>query len=373
MANLNRQAIDVQRKINNQSPLSDAEWNELQLQHMSEEEKAEHLKKNPPAPAANPEGPTNNPEEKPVPEVQVREMTDEELLALVAKRTGRAALSTWDELHPTPEQSTQQQAEEERHESMVTWGLQNKRFKSKEYENYISDSKDPVSLVYNYRLQEAKKEDPELDETAFKEEFDEEFGLDKKPDTRRFKNGQSTLKKIAQGILHGTYKNIVSLESDYSAHEKEQTARTKNQEKVKAAAPVYKADVEKAFSRLKKITAQFNQDEAYDLEVKEELEASMNEIKETMLSPDFASREILRGYTPEQLQETMFNTFLIKKWPALTHEVAKQYLLKHAAGTKGIPRLTPTSGEVDESNLTESQKVLKQMIADNKPAPAAAN
>lgn len=371
MANLNRQAIDTQRKINNQSPLTDTEWNELLLSQMTPEEKAEHEKKNITVPT--PEGPKNNPEEKPVPEVQVREMTDEELLAAVAKRTGRTTLANWDELNPTAEQVNEQQAQEQRHEDMVAWGLSSKRFKSKEYENYIADSKDPQNLVFNYRLQEAKKEDPELDEDAFREEFNEEFGLDKKPDTRRYKNGQSTLKKLANGILAGTYRNIVSLENDYSAHEKDQIARTKNQDKVKTAAPTYKADVEKAFAGLKKITAQFNESEAYGFDVKEQLEASMNEIKETMLSPEYASRSILAGYTPENIKETMFNTFLIKNWPAVSEEIAKQYLIKHAAGTKGIPKMGTTSVPTDDSNLTEGQKLLKQMIADNKPATVAAN
>lgn len=365
MANINRTALDKQRSFTNLPPITDEEFSALEKAGMTPEELAEHENANP--------KPNTKPEEKPTPELveKVREMTDEELMAAVGQRTGRT-LKGWDELKPTAEQVNEQQANEDREAAKITWGLQNKKFKPKDYEGYVADSKNPTDLVFNYRLQEARKDDPTLDEKEFRDEFNEEFGLDQKPETRRYKSGQNTLQKLASSILTGTYGSIINLDRDYTGYENQQKIETQRREKIKAEAPVYKASVEKVFSGLKKIKAKLGDNEEYEVDSPAEIEPILAEIKESMLSADYASSQILNGYTEADLNDLAFTALLRKGFPVLANEFAKQHLKKHAAGTIGIPKIKAGEGEINDQNLTENQKKLRQIITDNK-VPAEAN
>lgn len=91
-----------------------------------------------------------------------------------------------------------------------------------------------------------------------------------------------------------------------------------------------------------------------------------------MSDPAWASQQILNGYSEESLRDVAWTTVLKENFPALAMQVAKQHLYKHAAGTKGIPKIG-TGGDVEEYELTEQQQVLKSIIEKNKEAPVTAN
>jgi hypothetical protein len=82
---------------------------------------------------------------------------------------------------------------------------------------------------------------------------------------------------------------------------------------------------------------------------------------------------MIKGYTEEELQDIAFTVLLKKNWPVFAKEMANQHLRKHAAGTKGILTLGgKTSAELEE-NLTDQQKIMKNLIEQNKTAPVNAN
>lgn len=361
MANLDRKALDAARKMNNLAPITDEEFASLKGNGQSEEEKAAQLKLQ-----QEEESKKKKEEKKPEP----AELSDEELLEKVAQKTGRK-LSSFDDLKEVVKEEDVDKAKvaEERESAKFAWGLQNKRFKPKEFENFIAASKDPKELVYNIRLQAAKKEDPNLDEKEFAEEFAEEFGLEAKTDSRRYKNGQDTLNRLAESVLKTTYAPIYNLENDYSSYEQTQKANAERQNKVKTATPEYKKTLDVVKGQLKKIKTKINDSDEYEIEA---LDESINEVVDMMSDPQWTAQQIINGYTQESLQDIAFTTILKKNWPLFANEIAKQHLKKHAAGTKGI--LTIGKKETEEViELTDSQQKLATIIKENTPVPATAN
>lgn len=367
MANLDRAALDKARSLHNLPPLTDAEFLALPgSDDLSEEEKlakAEAERKQVEADAEKERlAAIERGKTQPV------ELSDEELLDRLSKKTGRT-FSSFTELIPTDIVDAEKAAEERENEKFA-WGLKNGKIKQKDVAAFISASKDPKSLVYELRLQQARKEDKNLDEVEFLAEFNDEFGIDAATTSRRYKNGQDTLSRLAEAILQKNYSSVYNLENEYAGHEKTQTSHKERQAKVKSAAPAYKATVDKVFSNLKKIKAQFSEDESFEVEG---FDDSLNAIKESMITPEWAEKQILEGYTEETIQEIAYTTLLRQNFPFLVKQIAVQYLKKHAAGTKGVLRVNNSVNEGDDSVLTEAQQKLKAIIKENSPVPAQAN
>jgi hypothetical protein len=368
MANFDRKALDASRKLNNQPPISDEEFAALNSNGLSEEEKQAQLKKQQEEEAAKKaEEEKNKLQDQKV--YGVDDVTDDVALEYLRKKG--IDVSSIDQLRQQ-EQVDREKAAEERESEKLSWGLKNKKIKPKEYEGYIAASKDPQNLVYATRLQAAKKEDPSLDEKEFREEFEEEFGLDQNKDSRRFKNGQDTLNRLADAILKNSYSPIYNLENEYAGYENSQKTERERQNKIKAEAPAYKASVEKVFSGLKKIKANLGKDDDFEIEASEGIDNILGSIKDSMLSADFAGNQIVRGYSEEELRDLAFTALLKQGFPLVAEEFAKQYLRKHAAGTKGIPPIGGKSSSEGVPELSDGQKVLKNMIEANK-VPENAN
>lgn len=377
---LNREALDKARALQNLQPLSDDEFNALNGSNggASEEEKAALLKQQQEEDSKKKEEEARLLEEKRLKDLedaeknkpQLREPTDEELLERVSKITGKT-LQSWDDLKPR-EVVDAEAVKQERDADKISFGLKNKLIKPKELEGFISDSKDPKDLVYRHRLQEAKKEDPTLDEAEFKAEFEEEFGIDQKPDSRRYKNGQQTLNRLATSILQSTYGSVYELEGKYSQFETHQTQQRAIEQKVKEGTVAYTKALSNVRSQLSKITVQFNEGEEYTVEAKEDILKSIDSVIEQMSDPKFATGQIVNGYTEEQLNEIASTAVLKNNWKSLAKEIAVQHLRKHAAGTKGITTL-PGGGGNDTVELTPEWEKMKTIIDQNKTAPVQAN
>jgi len=293
-------------------------------------------------------------EKTPVP-VQVPELTDEQLMELVAKKSGRKVTS-WDELKPTPEIVDKEKEAEKRESEKLTFGLKKGLFNKKQYEGFIADSKNPIGLVYAAELNEAKKDDPEWNEDKereFKEEFDAKFGLDLDPTSSKHKRGQKQIGIIAEKILRDGYAPIFNLEGEYSKFESENSKQKEIQDKILAAAPIYKQDVVDSVSKLSKIEIPFG-DEKYEVPVSKEI---LDSIQETLMDKDFVSSKITQGYTKDEIYDIAHTMVVSQNFATLAHEAAKQYMAKREKGVRGIP----TGGTLQKvgdphEGLTEDQK-----------------
>lgn len=360
-----RAAIDKQRELQGIAPLTDEEFTKLTggNNETPEEESArikaeeEKNKNNPPAP--NPPAP------------EKVQLTDDEIMKIVAEKTGRT-LSSWDDLKPKQEEVDKEKLAEEREADKLAWGLKNKKILQKDYERFIATtSKDPVAVVREFRKQQEMKDDPNFDEKTFNEEFDEEFGLDEKPETRRYTKGQQVIKQLAKNILENSFSAIFNLESEYSAHEQNQKSLSAREQKIKQGAPAYKEAIDKVKDTMKKVKAKFSENEEYEADV---MEASIDKVVSMMTDPEWAAGKILNGYTQEQLNDVAYTIILKENFPALALDFAKQYHLKHAKGVKGIPVGDRLESGGENVELSESAKVLKNLIEKDKQAatePAA--
>lgn len=355
----NREAIDQIRKANGQEPISDAEFSALSGQPVIvdkvEEGKDGDENKDKPEPAKV---------ETPV----AKEYSEEELMEMVSAKAGRK-ITSWDELKPKPEELDAERQKEERETNKFIWGLQNKVIKKEENEAYIQDSKDIQQLVYRQRLQAALAEDPNLSEDEFKSEFEEEFGINAAEGSRRNKNGKDTLNRLAGEILKSTYSGIYELESKYSQFEQQSKAQKEREAKIKEGAPAYKQALDSVKAELKKIKAEINPEESFEIEA---IDEDIDQVVSMLSDPEWASEQILKGTTKEQLKDIAWTALLKQSFPKLALQVAKQYHLKKAAGTKGIIKMN-TGGEGEEYQLTEAQKVLVDLHKQNNPELAGSN
>jgi hypothetical protein len=297
------------------------------------------------------------------------ELSDDQLLKLLAKK-GITATSFEDLKKPAAAPDPAKEAEL-REANELAYGLQKGLFNKKDYDGFIHDSQDPQNLVYAQYHAEAKADDPALTDEEINEEFLAKYGLDAEPGTRKHKRGAKEINTIADSLLKQKYGKIYDAKSSFATHETETTTVQQNDAKVLAATPVYQSDVEEIFTALKKIPVKFSDTESVEVDAVQE---SLDAFKVAVLKPDFIKRKILAGYTKEQLKEEIFAGFLYKNFPTIAQQVANQHLLKHSAGTKGIPNLGGTARkEGDTPQLTDAQKTLIALVKKEKEKLATAN
>ena len=265
-------------------------------------------------------------------------------------------VSKLEELAPKPAEEDKIKKQEERDSEKLTYGLKKGLFNTKQYESFIADSKNKTELVFNAELAEAKKEDPDWNddkEKEFREEFNDKFGVNADPSSRKFKSGQNQLNIISDSLLKSTYSSIYKLDSEFDRHEQELNSKKEFQQKVLAQAPIYKQDVETIVAGLSKISVPLG-GENFDVDVSKEYQ---EDIKNLLLDQDFTTAQIKKGHTKEGLQDIATNLLKTKYFNELSHEAAKKYLDKHQKGVRGIPEKgkTETGGDPLE-NLTDKQK-----------------
>ncbi len=304
------------------------------------------------------------------PVVKAPELTEEQLLEIASQKTGRK-ITSWDELKPKPEEIDKEKASEQREADKLSFGLQKGLFNKKQFEGFISDSKNPIELVYNAELNESKKDDPDWDEDKekdFKEEFETKFGLNLDKSSSKFKRGQKQLNIIAETLLRDTYAPIYNLENEYSKHESEKATQVANKKKILETAPVYKKEIEEVVASLATVEIPFGTDEKYTVPVPQEIRDSIHEV---LLDKDFVSSQILNGYKKEEIAQIATNMVISQNFAVLAHEAAKQYRAKHEKGVRGIPE----GGKIDKGgseyeNLSDNQKAALKFF---KPEISTAN
>lgn len=303
--------------------------------------------------------------EKNIPQEKA-ELTDEELMELVSKKSGRK-LSSWDELKPTQSEEDKKKLEENRDSEKMIFGLKKGLFNKKQLEGFISDSKNKVDLVYSRELAEAKNEDPEWNEEKekeFQDEFNEKFGLNLDGTSSKNKRGQKQIALIADSILKNEYASIYQLDSEFGKYEIEINSRKTQEQRILAAAPLYKEDAEKIVASFAKIEMDFGGDKV-EIPVSKEILQSVTDV---MLDSNFSQAQILKGYKKEDLQEFAKQYIIGQNFQALAFEAAKKYREKHEKGVRGIPeggRLQNTNDS--DADLTDKQK---EALAHFKGQPA---
>lgn len=297
------------------------------------------------------------------------ELSDDQLIKLLAKK-GIAAASLEDlKKPPTPPDPAKEAEQREANE--LAYGLQKGLFNKKDYDGFIHDSQDAQNFVYAQYHAEAKAEDAALTDEEIHEEFLSKYGLDAEPGTRKHKRGTKEINTIAESLLKQKYGKIYEAKSSFSTHETESTTTAQNDAKVLAAAPAYQKDIDEIFTSLKKIPVKFSDTESVEVDAVQE---SLDAFKVAVLKPDFVKRKILSGYKKEDLKEEIFAGFLYKNFPAIAQQVANQHLLKHSAGTKGIPNLGGSAKQPgDTIQLTDAQKTLIALVKKEKEKAAVAN
>lgn len=369
-----RSAIDAQRKMNNLAPLTDAEWDALTVNEKpvvvedakKKEEEESRIKEQLEADRKKAEEESRKNEKPPI---ESKELTDEELMEQIERRSGRK-VSSWDDLKPKAAEVDEVTKREERDADKLSWGLKTKKFKQKDLENYITDSKDPQGLVYRLQLQEAQKENPALTEAEFKVEFDEEFGLDQDKGSRRYKNGQSSLNRIAKDILSASYSSILNLESDYSQHERQQIANQQREQKIREGIKPYEQTLSKVRADLKKMTVSVDENDVYEVELEQ---GPIDEAIEMLRNKDYAAGNILNGYTYEQLLQTAQTIVLKGSFNSIAKEVKKQALLRHSGGTKNVFKTEHSREDNQGVELNEAWQTYKNLSEAENSKAAAAN
>lgn len=370
MATLDRQALDKAREINNLPPLTDQEFSSLSGNGHSEEEKKaleiEAKKKEDEANAAKlKEEEEKKNKENPTPPA-LRELTEEEILKIVSERTGKK-LSSWDDLKPKEEVNAEKAAEE-REVEKLNYGVKKGLVTMNEWKNYTNDIKDPIKLAIDQYVAEAKKDDPSITDEELQAELNERFGLDDK-ESRKFKRGQKELALLGENIIRNKYQKVFSLDNEYDNYENNQKVKKETETKIKSGLPDYNKTMSTVKTELKRIKTQVGEGEEYEVEL---LDESIDNIINMMSDPSFVSQQIIKGYTKDELKDIAWTALLKNNFPFLVKEMNKQYLLKHAAGTRGIPKVGDTVKDEDYV-LTSEQQILKSIIEENKPQVAVTN
>jgi hypothetical protein len=291
-----------------------------------------------------------------------KELSDEELLKLLGKRGITAASIEALKTPPTPPDPAK--VAEQREADELAYALNKGLFTKKDYDNFTNDNKDPQDLVYAQYHAEAKSEDKELTDDEIRAEFLSKYGLDTEPGTRLHKQGVKAINTIAESLLKQKYGKIYDAKSAYSAHEKDSLTAKETETKLLAGAPVYKNDVEAIFEELKKIPVKFSDTESVEVPI---MQTYLDELKAVLLKPENVKNKVISGYTKERLKEEAMAAFLYRNFPYVAKEIANQHLLKHSAGTKGIPMIggLQKKGE-DAGELTPAQKTMKEIVAKEK-------
>lgn len=279
---------------------------------------------------------------------QPQEIDDEQVLAYLQKKKG-LKIDSFDALKPTPTSEELKKEQEQRDAEKLSWALKNGKFKKQDFENYITDSKDPKNLIYNSYAAKVKKANPEITNDEIQDQFKERFGLDKDPESWQYQQGQEELNLMSTQLLNKQYGAILNLDSDYSTYEKGIHQQQSVQAKIIANAPAYKRDVENVFSGLTTYKTTIDKEE-FEVPIPADF---VERAKAYFLHDNTASEQIQRGWTKENIEEVANNMLLIENRNYFNQKIAEQYHKNKAKGTHG---LAAPLGRRQEQEITDEKQ-----------------
>ncbi len=298
--------------------------------------------------------------------IEEPELDDAKVLAYLKTTKGKEFTSIDDFLNPKKELTPEEKEKitDQREANKVAYGLSKGLFNNKQYESYITDSKNPVPIALEAYVKDQQAEDSTLTEGEIIAEFNEKYGLDEDKDSRAYKTGQKLISNIALNLIHKKYPSIVSLENEYSSFEQKQKKDEEYENKYKTQSPVYKRDIENVKREIKKVSIPISDKENFEVELDDNV---IDEIIGQMSADKFSKDQIERGWEKENIKQTAQTAAIIKSLPSLMKKYADQKILDQQAGVRGVKPLGKEGERAKVITLTEDQKkaiaLMDEMIA----------
>lgn len=304
------------------------------------------------------------PEEEPDPNQQQPqpELSTEQLLAELNKRSGLNLTSeTLESLKPQPT-AEELAAEKEKHNTeMMAYGLTNGKFKKEEYDAYqqaLANKKDLVRSEITASLQAAN---PEMSEDAIQEMTAQYFFENLSEDNPLRIAREKEIMTLSDIKIKDKFKNIVDLPQDYENHVGEITSKANFERKKQATIPVYTADVKTALQSLKHFSVEIPDTKNPANTVTVDLEYGDNDLKEMedlLLTDAQINRATKEGLTIEQITGEAELVLVKKHLKRLISQAAKKYNATqkdgYIQGRKGGINLGGDAIEVHDEELGSS-------------------
>lgn len=293
------------------------------------------------------------------------EMTDAQVLEYLRKKN--LNIKSLDELAPPVDPSIEA---DKREAQKLSFAINNNIFTKKEYDSFITESKDPDSLVFRDYLHEALTEDPEISEDDVRAEFLEKYGLNSDPNSRRYKRGMKEIQMNADQILKEKYGKIYAADQSFNQHEQIQKQNQERQAKLLSQTPQYKNDVEQLVGNLKNYKVQFPNSEEFVVSLPEEY---LGAIKQKFIDPAYVEQLVEKGYSKELLQETIELTAIKENLPSIIRAYHDEQMRAKQAGTRGIVHVHAGTKKEDASMLTDKQKQAQEFYKNRLKTDTVAN
>lgn len=282
------------------------------------------------------------------------EMSDDDLLTLLKKKTGRDLKSIDELLKPavakTPEEAEAEKAANK--EKAIQFGLQNKLFNSEALAAFhIDNARSDRDIALEVFAVAQKNLDDTLTPEQIEDQFREMYYEDEDDDNLKKKIKAQEIKDIAKQYRAYKHDAIIGAEDSYNNHV---TAATQ--------AANYKGLVESTVGA-------FNKKQSFKIGDKEYFsdltDSTMASVQEQLLSSDMFNRLGQGSVSEEQLQTIVRQSAIIKELPRIVKEVAESYasdvLAAEKLGRRGV-RPEREGGEEIPNTPAEYQGVAKKNL-----------
>lgn len=266
--------------------------------------------------------------EPPTPkQINLEDLSEEELLAIVNKRNG-TALTSLQELKPKPSAAELETQAREREASMLSYGITSGKFKKEDYDAYHQAIGNKMAIVKEEITAQFTTMFPELDAEAIKEKVANYLfeNLDPADSTRQAR--EKELIDLAGMRINTKYENIVNLPKDYAQYEEGMNNKATFDRKVQATLPVYTSDVNRALQSLKHFSVEIPDTKNPERTVSVDLEYDDNdlqEVSELLLEHNNVVNAVKEGSTFDQIKGQAELVLVKKHLPRLISQAAKKY------------------------------------------------
>jgi hypothetical protein len=303
-----------------------------------------------------------------------KELSDDELIGLLQKKG--INLKSIEDLKPKPTPEEIAQAEQERKNKVLAFGLETNKIKKDDYDAYQKASANKINFLYEDFAKDLKNANPDITEEEIQNEWKEYTFSDLDESSIKKQRRQKELNELADLKLKSQYNSIFNLDNEYAKHEQKQNEDYSFKRKVEAALPVYQKDVDDVLDSFKtpsKFIIEDTQNAANNVEIELSYnDADLKELKDAFLSKDQLIKRIQNGYTVEAMKAEA-DMFLWNKHKGRhLSKAAKDYNSKqqekYLHGRKGIIPNKELVIESDEQPATVTTQFWKDVLPENVPA-----
>ena len=282
-------------------------------------------------------------------ETPEQKIDDAVFIAELKRRTGKEDVSDLFKVVVN-----EQEAKEKRDTEMFKWGVEQGHLKKAELEGFIKANADPHKVVFDTLFEQEKKENPELSEVDFKEDFDNRFGRTSEEDSVEFKRGNRVLDALAKNIIESSFKGVVGLESKFSSYEQQKSETEKRNTELLSKSSDYNKSIGEVKQELKNIEIPINgSDIPYKIEIADD---AVEDYISYYLDKDVMKEQIKRGATKEDVKQGIINTIIIENFAKIAEDIGNKAVIRHKMGLKGIKPAIRVAADVVEDEVTQKKK-----------------